>query len=83
MFKDIGGYDVKYEEFEELCRKAWDERLRYLCIDITRNKKEGKYRIFNEGKNTYVECTPEGKAFEFCIFYIQIKTEMITESYTS
>ena len=62
MYYDIGAYDMNYDEFKELCHKAWDEKYNYLCIDITK-KNEGKYRIFNESKTTYVECIPETEAF--------------------
>ena len=54
---------MKYEEFKEMFHKAWDERFNYLCIDMTKNKTEGKYRIFNESKTTYIECIPETEAF--------------------
>ena len=30
---------------------------------MTKNKNEGKYRIFNENKNTYIECVCETEAF--------------------
>ena len=33
MYDDTGAYDMKYDEFKELCHKAWDERFNYLCID--------------------------------------------------
>ena len=46
-----------------MCRNAWSEKLDYLSFDKTRNKKEGKYRIFSESKNTYIECIPENEAF--------------------
>ena len=42
---------MKYDEFKEMCHKAWDERYNYLCIDMSK-KNEGKYRIFNESKPT-------------------------------
>ena len=29
--------DMKYDEFKEMCHKAWDERYNYLCIDMTKN----------------------------------------------
>ena len=29
MYYDIGAYDMKYDEFKEMCRKAWDERSMY------------------------------------------------------
>ena len=63
MYYDIGAYDMNYDEFKQMCHKAWDERFNYLCIDITKNKNEGKYRIFNESKNTYIECVCETEAF--------------------
>ena len=63
MYYDIGAYDMKYDEFNEMCHKAWGERFNYLCIDMTKNKNEGKYRIFNESKPTYIECIPETEPF--------------------
>ena len=63
MYYDIGAYDMKYDEFKEMCHKAWDEKYNYLCIDMTKNKNEGKYRIFNESKTTYIECICETESF--------------------
>ena len=63
MYFDIGAYDMKYDEFKEMCHKAWDENFSYLCFDMTKNKNEGKYRIFNEGKTTYFDCIPEAEPF--------------------
>ena len=63
MYYDIGAYDMNYDEFKQMCHKAWDERFNYLYIDMTKNKNEGKYRIFNESKTTYIDCNPETKAF--------------------
>ena len=63
MYYDIGAYDMNYDEFKQMCHKAWDENFNYLCIDITKNKNDGKYRIFNESKNTYIECICETEAF--------------------
>ena len=54
-YYDIGAHDMKYDGFKEMCHKAWDERFNYLCIDMTKNENEGKYRIFNESKTTYIE----------------------------
>ena len=64
MYYDIGAYDMKYNEFKEMCHKAWDERFNYLCIDMTKNKNDGKYRIFNESKTTYIDCIPETNPFD-------------------
>ena len=63
MYYDIGAYDMKYDEFKEMCHKAWDEKYNYLCIDMTKNKNDGKYRIFNESKPTYIDCIPETNPF--------------------
>ena len=63
MYYDIGAYDMKYDEFKEMCHKAWNEEYNYLCIDMTKNKNEGKYRIFNESKTTYIDCIPESESF--------------------
>ena len=65
LYKDIGVSDMKYDEFKKLCRKTWSKKRDYLCVDMTRNKKECKYRIFNENKNTYFECIPKVKLFNF------------------
>ena len=63
MYYDIGAYDMNYDEFKEMCHKAWNEKYNYLCIDITKNKNEGKYRIFSENKTTYIDCIPESEPF--------------------
>ena len=63
MYYDIGAYVINYDEFKEMCHKAWSERFNYLCIDMVKNKNEGKYRIFNESKNTYIECICETESF--------------------
>ena len=36
MYYDIGAFDMNYDEFKEMCHKAWDERYNYLCIDMTK-----------------------------------------------
>ena len=59
MYHDIGAFDMIYDEFKEMCRVAWSVKFNYLCIDKAKNKNEGKYRIFNESKTTYIECIPE------------------------
>ena len=54
---------MRYDEFKEMCSFAWSERFNYLCIDMTKNKNEGNYRIFNEKKTTSIECIPETEPF--------------------
>ena len=63
MYHDIGAFDMIYDEFKEMCRVAWSEKFNYLCIDMTKNKNEGKYRIFNESKTTHINCIPETEPF--------------------
>ena len=64
MYYDIGAYDMKYDEFKEMCHKARSERFNYLCIDMVKNKNEGKYRILNESRNTFnIECICETEPF--------------------
>ena len=63
MYYDIGAYDMDYDEFKQMCHKAWDEKYNYLCIDMDKNKNEGKYRIFNESKTTYIDCICETEPF--------------------
>ena len=64
MYQDIGAFDMIYDEFKEMCRVAWSEKFNYLCIDMTKNKNKGKYRIFNESKTTYIDFIPETEHFE-------------------
>ena len=63
MYYDIGAYDMNYDEFKLMCHEAWDEEYNYLCIDMTKNKNEGRYHIFNESKTIYIDCIPESKPF--------------------
>ena len=39
MSYDIGAYDMNYDEFKEMCYKAWSERFNYLCIDMAKKMK--------------------------------------------
>ena len=64
MYYDNGAYAKKYDEFKEMCHKAWSEGFNYLCIDMSKNKDNGKYRIFNESKTTYTDCVPENEPFK-------------------
>ena len=64
MYYDIEAYDMKYDEFKEMCHKAWDEKFNYLCIDMSKDKNGGKYRIFNESKPTYIDCIPQTNPFD-------------------
>ena len=34
MYKNVGGYDMRYDEFKRRCREAWNENFNCLCIDM-------------------------------------------------
>ena len=63
MYYDIGAYDMNYDEFKEMCHKAWSEKFDYLFIDMTKNKNDGNYRIFKESKTTYIDCICDSEPF--------------------
>ena len=63
VYLDVAVFDMNYDENKEMCRVAWGEKFNYLCIDMTKNKNNGKYRIFNESNDTYFECICESEAF--------------------
>ena len=63
MYQDIGAFEMNYDDFKEICRVSLGEKFNYLCIDLVRNKNDGTYRIFNESKNTYLECICETETF--------------------
>ena len=63
MYYDVGAYDMLYSELKKMCHKDWIENFNYLCIDMTKNESDGKYRIFNGSKNIYIEGIPESGAF--------------------
>ena len=56
MYRDNGSYDMEYRGFYQMCWKAWTEKLNFPYIDMTRDETERKCCIFNESKNTYIEC---------------------------
>ena len=62
-YKVIGGYDMKYYETKKMCRKSWSGKFNYLCIDLTKNKKEPKYRISIESKDAYFGSIRETESF--------------------
>ena len=57
------GYDMSYDEIKHICRKAWVEEYNYLYIDRSIQRDQERYSISNESKKTYIECTPQLKAF--------------------
>ena len=76
LYKDIGCFDMKYDEFKEMCRKACSEKLNCLCIDMTKNKKKGKNRFSNEKQPHKLNAFPKVKLFSL-IYCFHLKLEMI------
>ena len=74
MYYDIGAYDMNYDEFTEMCHKAWHEKFNYLCTDITKHKNEAKFRFSNESKATYIDCIPETNTFQNFMIVIHTST---------
>ena len=54
---------MSFGKFKESCRNAWQKDFENLCID--RSKKTKKNRKLNENRNTYIDCTPKSKPFQF------------------
>ena len=55
---------MNYDEFKEICRKSCEHHYNYLCFDRTKKKEQGRYCIFSENKNTYIEYIPETELFQ-------------------
>ena len=62
-YRDVGGYDISYDEYKELSRRSWEDVYNHLCIDRSKKSDQGRYCICTKSKNTYIECTPQTKAF--------------------
>ena len=63
IYRDVAGYDMKYDEFKELCRKSREEGYKYLYIERSKKRDQGKFCICNESKIKYIEATPQTKPF--------------------
>ena len=63
LYRDVGGYDMSYDEFKQICKKSGEEDFNYLYIDRSKTRDQGRYCICSKSKNTYKECTSETKTF--------------------
>ena len=54
---------MSYDEFKKLCRESWEEDCIYLCSDGSQKKEPGRNCICIESKKTFIEATPQTKAF--------------------
>ena len=59
--RDVGGYDMNYAEYKDICRKSWEEDCNYLYFDRSKKRDQGRYCICKESKNTNIEWTLEMK----------------------
>ena len=60
-WRGVVGYDMRYDEFEQLSRKSWEEEDD--CLRIHRSKKKIREDIVSvrNPKSKYFVCTPETK----------------------
>ena len=57
----MAGFDMSYEQFNDLCREAWKEKCSYLKIIrlddkekfCTSNESEKEYKIFKPQTNPF------------------------------
>ena len=67
---------MRYDEIKELFRKSSDEEYKYLCIDRSKARDQGRFCICNESKNIYFDCTPDSSPFSKLITLIHTSTLM-------
>ena len=65
LFHDLAGLDMHLEEWEQLCRKAWENDNAHLQIDTFAKTGEGRHSNRNCNRNTYTEATPERNFTKF------------------
>ena len=58
-YRDVGGYDMSYDEFKQLCKKSWEKEYNYLCIDRSKQRDQGRYCICNERKTLISKVLPK------------------------
>ena len=39
VYRDVGGYVMRYDEIEQKCRKLWEDEYNSLCIDRSKKRK--------------------------------------------
>ena len=65
LFHDIAGLDMNLEEWNQFCRKAWENDYDYLQVHRFAKIGGGRFTSRFCNKNNYIECTPETKPFLF------------------
>ena len=66
MYYDIGAYDMKYDEFKEMVRKTWSEKINYVLIRLKTKMKV--YVVFSmKIKTEKLNVLAKVKLFSFLI----------------
>ena len=53
IYRDIAGFNMSYDEFNELCREAWKAKRKYLLLNRLEDKNGSRYKICNESNPIY------------------------------
>ena len=64
IYRDVASYDMRYDDFKDLCGKLWEEEYNYLCIDRSKNRERGRYFIRNESKKSIWNALQKRNLFE-------------------
>ena len=50
IYRDVGGYDMSYDDFKQLCRGTWKEEYNHLCIDRSKRQIEDDFLFVMKAK---------------------------------
>ena len=54
---------MKYDEFQDLCRKSWEEDYNNLCIERSTKRDQGRYCTSNESKKNVYRSNTSDEGF--------------------
>ena len=46
IHRDVGGYDMSYDEFKDLCRKSWEDDYKYIFVLIDLRREIDEDTVF-------------------------------------
>ena len=52
IYRNVGEYDMKYDEFKQICKSSWEEEYEYLCTDSSKKRDQGRHSTCIENKDT-------------------------------
>ena len=70
IYRDIAGFDMSHDEFNELCREAWKENYNYLIINRLEDKNGSKNQVCNESYPNYKIFNTHTDQFQGCVLNI-------------